>query len=687
VLNLKFCIIYPINKRSGWDWQHKNKGQISRWLWALLDTLRNAGVACITPARGNPPVIFHEPAAVQATARDTKSDLELSVQLVSGNTRVPKQNRHFIGEPTIGVYWWKKPGSMSLLQAELHVAPLNAPSALLALVQSGVAITVPEKEINVFAQSVYPKLARRLHIDTTRVRRVALKQAPPVRAFVAIEPDGPNALIARIGFAYDDTGRNVVPYRMAYAGNIERDEVEEARVLKVLDTALQDAGNDWFEQVDGQPVLKPAVKLAGAAAVSCIQKVVPHLRTDNDILVAVAPMVPEYSELAGVPEIHYELRADDGQSDWFNLGIEIVMEGNTLPFEKVFTALAEDEEVLLLENGRYLRLHHPELEKLRKLITEARELGDKESELGLSRFQAGLWEELQALGVVTRQAEAWDAAVKGLLAIKSIPDIPVPKNLKTTLRPYQYEGFRWMAFLWEHHLGGILADDMGLGKTVQTIALLLHIMDQVPAKKRKPLLVVAPTSVTANWAAELDHLAPTIKYAYMQKISGGTKELQQQIHGVDVVITSYGLFRLDAQAYNAQEWELLVLDEAQFVKNHQSQAYQYARKLNAGLKLALTGTPLENNLMELWSLLSIVAPGLFPSPKRFEDFYRKPIEKEADAEKLAQLRQRIRPLMLRRTKDQVLKELPPKTEQVIDIDLDPAHCKTSDPPVVHLRAF
>ena len=131
-------------------------------------------------------------------------------------------------------------------------------------------------------------------------------------------------------------------------------------------------------------------------------------------------------------------------------------------------------------------------------------------------------------------------------------------------------------------------------------------------------------------------------------------------------------------AYNARDWAILVLDEAQFVKNHQSKGYQNARKLHAGFKLALTGTPLENNLMELWSLLSIVAPGLFPSPKHFADFYQKPIEREANNEKLQQLRKRVRPLMLRRTKEQVVRELPAKIEQVIELELEAKHRKVYD---------
>ncbi|WP_330220184.1 DEAD/DEAH box helicase [Rathayibacter tanaceti] len=146
----------------------------------------------------------------------------------------------------------------------------------------------------------------------------------------------------------------------------------------------------------------------------------------------------------------------------------------------------------------------------------------------------------------------------------------------------------------------------------------------------------------------------------------------------ELVVTSYALFRLDYESYAGIQWSGLLLDEAQFVKNRQSATHQLARRLDVPFKLAITGTPMENNVMELWSLLSIVAPGLFPSPAGFVEFYQKPIEREADTEKLSQLRRRIRPLMLRRTKELVAKELPPKQEQTLEVELGPRQRKVYD---------
>jgi SNF2 family DNA or RNA helicase len=249
-----------------------------------------------------------------------------------------------------------------------------------------------------------------------------------------------------------------------------------------------------------------------------------------------------------------------------------------------------------------------------------------------------------------------------------------PAMLEAELRPYQLEGFRWLAFLWKFQLGGVLADDMGLGKTLQALALICQVKQADLAAA--PFLIVAPTSVVSNWAAESARFAPGLKVVSISDtLRRRGQTLDEVIEDADVVVTSYALFRLDSDAYAARSWSGLILDEAQFAKNHQSKIYQCARLLPAPFKLAITGTPMENNLMELWSLLSIAAPGLFPSPTRFDHYYARPIEKRGDAELLAQLRRRIKPLVKRRTKEQVASDLPSKQEQVLEVELHPRHRK------------
>ena len=190
--------------------------------------------------------------------------------------------------------------------------------------------------------------------------------------------------------------------------------------------------------------------------------------------------------------------------------------------------------------------------------------------------------------------------------------VDVPGGLDATLRDYQRDGLNWLSFLWDNELGGVLADDMGLGKTVQTLALIARVAEQGARR----FLVVAPTSVVTNWVAECRKFTPGLTAVAVTSTEGrsGTS-LAEQAAGADIVVTSYALLRIDFEAYAAIDWAGVILDEAQFVKNHTSKTHQCVRRLDARFKLAITGTPMENNLMELWSLLSITAPGLFPSPK------------------------------------------------------------------------
>jgi SNF2 family DNA or RNA helicase len=182
--------------------------------------------------------------------------------------------------------------------------------------------------------------------------------------------------------------------------------------------------------------------------------------------------------------------------------------------------------------------------------------------------------------------------------------------------------------------------------------------------------------VVGNWAAEAARFAPGLTVRTVSEtFAKNGQDAAVELGGADIVITSYALFRIDYDSYASKTWAGLVLDEAQFVKNHQSKAYQCARKLPAAFKLAITGTPLENNLMEFWALTSIVAPGLFSSPKRFAEYYQKPVEKNGDKGQLEKLRRRVRPLMMRRTKDQVIEDLPPKQEQILEVVLNPRHQK------------
>ena len=495
----------------------------------------------------------------------------------------------------------------------------------------------------------------------------------------------------------------------------ERDERFEARVLRAVRSAA--ASNPVLAGGFGER------RSQGWETRDILAHVLPALRRIPGVRVRLLGSVPEFTEAT---DAMIEVKVTEGNSrDWFGLGIAIKVNNWTVPFAQVFEALDRNQDRILLGNGTYFSLNRPEFSALRTLIEEARTLNETGSELRINRHQAGLFSELESLASSVETVASWDAQVKSLLALVEAADragetagseevlenehsdslsvssgvfsanhLPSPPGLTAVLRPYQLEGFRWLAFLRQHRLGGILADDMGLGKTVQVLALLAQAIaeheQRVDHTEFAPFLVVAPTSVVGNWAQEAARFVPGAKVVTITESTGKSgKSIAELVQGAHLVLTSYALFRLDEDGYtefgnhvpkNTENgtsphagWGALILDEAQFVKNTKTRAWKVARALNAQVKLAITGTPMENNLMELWALLAIVADGLFPSARMFRDLYARPAESGEDPQVIEKLRRRVRPLMLRRTKDVVAADLPEKNDVRVNVPLTTAH--------------
>ncbi|MDN5925238.1 MAG: DEAD/DEAH box helicase, partial [Xanthomonadales bacterium] len=241
-----------------------------------------------------------------------------------------------------------------------------------------------------------------------------------------------------------------------------------------------------------------------------------------------------------------------------------------------------------------------------------------------------------------------------------------PEGFGTSLRPYQREGLAWLNFLANAHLGGILADDMGLGKTVQVLAHLLSEKQQ--GRLQQPALVVAPTSLVGNWRDEAARFTPQLKVLVLH--GADRADRFERIAEHDIVITTYPLLSRDQEKLCQAQFSLLVLDEAQAIKNARSQAAQVVRELPVKRRLAMTGTPLENHLGELWAQFDAIEPGLLGSQRQFTKLYRTPIEKHADADRQQRLNQRVGALLLRRRKQDVLTDLPAKTEIVRMLELE-----------------
>jgi superfamily II DNA or RNA helicase len=633
-------------------------------LWSFLDEAAEIGVPFVHARKqlGMVAPYGHAALNLDVTAGAATDSLVIAPALhVEGiDDAVPVL---FLGADGHGVVHVSAAQAADPAGGSFRLARLAAPAhpGLRRMVLEGGTLPVPAGQRNRFGSEFYPRLRRLAPFESSdgSFTPPAIS-APTLHLQAGYGPD--HDLTLRWEWAYEvgNTHR-----RAPLTGAVDdyRDPVAEQAVLDAL--AIP------FDQLS--PLDRLDARLTGMDTMRFTTEMLPLLADAPGVEVELSGEPAAYREAGDSLRIGVSTGEVAGENDWFDLGVSITVEGREVPFAEVFVALSGGETHLLLPDGAFFSLHKPELQALRTLIDEARSLQDSTTgPLRISRFQVGLWDELSALGVVDRQARAWREQVGGLLADGGVTPVELPATLTAALRPYQREGIDWLCFLHRHRLGGILADDMGLGKTLQALALMGHAREAEPYGD--PFLVVAPTSVVANWAAEAERFAPDLRVVTItDTLRKRGVELAEAIAGADVVVTSYTLFRLDEPAYASAGWSGLVLDEAQFAKNHQSKVYQCARKLPAPFKLAITGTPMENNLMELWSLLSITAPGLFPSPTRFREEYARPIEKRSDPELLARLRRRITPLVKRRTKEQVAADLPAKQEQVLEIELSPRH--------------
>ncbi|MDB5919616.1 MAG: helicase [Massilia sp.] len=391
-------------------------------------------------------------------------------------------------------------------------------------------------------------------------------------------------------------------------------------------------------------------------------------------------------ELAEVDDWYAEVGEGDGEetaSPWFDLELGIVVNGGRVALLPVLLQLIrsapQDFDAAALEAYRdtdHLLAQLPDgarvalpWSRIKPILAILGELYFKEhigASLRLPVLDAARLAELEASAQLRWMGGARLRDIgKKLLAFGGVQAVAAPAGLQASLRPYQGEGLAWMQFLREFRLAGILADDMGLGKTIQTLAHIL--LEKEAGRLSAPALVVAPTSLMGNWQAEAARFAPGLRVLLLH----GTGRLRRfaEIGQHDLVLTTYALLPRDEAQLRAHRFHLLILDESQYIKNSRSKAAQTAALLAAEHRLCLTGTPLQNHLGELWAQFDFLLPGLLGDEKTFNANFRKPIEHHGDAARNAFLVRRIKPFLLRRTKDAVAKELPAKTEMVREVEL------------------
>ena len=628
-----------------------------------------------------------------------------------------------IGDPVHGFYTWM-PGR-ELLLMPIEPRPTEALSRV--LLGDGEAITIPAGDVERFETEHLEALTRALPILSADAS-IRMPRPTTLRAALAVHVDAEEHHLTTewsIRYICEDgearRSHGVPDLSAAAEGRIEggaagRDIEGEIRLAReVLNRLLPLAAR--------HPAVWHPLDLRGMATARFMTETLPVLLEMEAFDVEVDDDVPDYREAADTPVITTSVSDDEDRPDWFSLSVRVHVGEEEIPLALLMAAVAAGEPEVLLESGTWVSIDRPEIEALARLMEEGRELADPQAHgtLRVSALHAGYYEVLESLGVIGRATARWKERVGRLLeracaaeaaaghnavadAGGSADEAPVPEGMRATLRPYQLEGYRWLDFLRQAGLGGVLADDMGLGKTVQVLAAVQRLVEEREGAGGEapvddgtdedsestdsdalnepdgtgPVLVIAPTSVVGSWVEQAECFCPGLRVRAVTRTAAKREETLEQIRArCDVVVTSYTIARMCEGEFIAQDWSWVVCDEAQFVKNHVSATYKAVRRLRTPSTIVITGTPLENSLMDLWALMSIAAPGLLPEPERFRQVYRKPIDR-GDAEALGRLRRRMRPFLLRRTKEQVAADLPAKTEQVLAVELGAKHRKAYD---------
>lgn len=644
----------------------------SNLLWPMLDEAQELGIELITTR--------HE----TTVNVDRQSRFELLASLtedrslnVAGQLHIAGQSLSLNAESPAGTI--ADHGFYVELEApdQIWLAPSDEiiPAQHRRWFQNREPLQIPSDQMQDFFNESYARLARRFSLRSISEGLVLPALAPP-------------EVHATVNFSREEQADGTVKdsaaiyFQVRYPGVPYDHEVYDAQA----EQALYRTVNDVFEKhTDTSNHDLSSRFFAGEHMITFVSDLLPALRGLSIMKITEEGIRPVYRQLRELPQLKINAVSHE-RNDWLDLGLLITVGDHEVPFSTIMEALTSGSMKVKLPDNTWFSLDHPLFAKLKSLVDEAQSLNDKpkDADLKLSVFQVSLFDEFDELAEGIDGADLFIGRMRSLLRVAEGEEAQVPDTLNATLRPYQVEGFQWLARLYQGGFGGILADDMGLGKTLQTIALMLHArklwddpehMATLPAAQRMsaPFLVVAPSSVVSNWEMEIKRFAPSLRVITVEGTFGSEDELKELVANYDVILTTYTLLRLNDEVYEGQRFAGLILDEAQFVKNRSTKAHRSAVNIQTNFKLAVTGTPMENNLSELGALLSLTSPSLFMNSSRFNRQFARPIEVLGDRETLQLLQRRVKPFMLRRTKESVVLDLPAKQEQQVLVRLSDEH--------------
>ncbi len=512
-------------------------------------------------------------------------------------------------------------------------------------------IVFSPKNMEEFCGAVYPKIRDHMQIEGGGLLEDYLPESMTARFYI----DAPERsyLTARATFLYGE--------REIEAGaktrSIRRDTVGETRALNALARHFNRRDNGQFILEDEKQIYDfitgGSERLAEAGEVLVSDRV-RNLRVKRTQTAVIG---------VSVGESVLRLHVDTGEFPPEEL-------------EGLLEAVREKRSYYRLKDGRFLSAQDDDLSGVARVAhglgLSAKELKKTEISLPLSRamYLDGVLKQEKKLKF--ERDDGFRRLIRDFRTVED-SDFHVPDSLAGVLRGYQKVGYRWLRTLDAYRFGGILADDMGLGKTVQVLAYLLALKQE--GRANRPSLIVCPASLVLNWGAEAAKWTPELRVCLLGGTAAERREQIQRAKEFDLVVTSYDLLRRDGEAHDENEYYACVLDEAQYIKNHQTKGARVARDLRADVRLALTGTPIENRLSELWSIFDFLMPGYLYKYEEFRRRIETPVARNGDDEAAALLKKLIAPFILRRTKQEVLTELPPKTETVRVIPMEEAQRK------------
>lgn len=551
-------------------------------------------------------------------------------------------------------------------------------------------------EVAMKIAETYPQLPLPKIYDYKEARALKPK---PVLIFDAIELDVSSAaaaqntntilLVIDVLFDYegvrvklDDVSPTLVREENGRLVAIRRDVVEEKEKNNEVEQILKLRSATFTEKLHSPYELRDEKILAHYSDTDDLPRlynqVIPLLKTKGWEIEFAHPF---YEEIVDANEVEWFSELAERGNDFFSYQLGILVDGKQVSivplvaelidrFDKdSINNLPDDEKVRLrLPEGKALQVSLGRIKPLIRFLLQygTRHVRDAQP-LEISRYQLILMQETEramtAVSARWQGGEKFREQLRQLVTLADLPAVESPKGLRTVLRDYQHQGLNWLQFLRVCRFGGVLADDMGLGKTVQTLAHLQ--VEKEQGRLTKASLIVAPTSLVGNWYEEAKRFTPELNVLVFH----GLERHEDVFDDYDLIISTYGLIQRDKSRFIDYPFYYLILDEAQSIKNARTKTTQIIQQIQAEHRLCLSGTPLENHLGELWSLFHFLMPGLLGDAKQFRQFFKTPIEKQADMERRALLAKRVQPFMLRRTKNQVANELPDKTEMTRTIEL------------------